>query len=109
MILVFVMGDCPACMDYKPRFEKQVKTWIDHGVPLYWYRGGQVPRGVIPILMLDATSDDPTIVGLADQHQVTGLPSTILLTRHGKPVKLEGSVEDRQVYDLLHAAVLANR
>lgn len=110
LVIVFEMPGCPHCEDYSPRFVKMVDEWITHGQPFYWYQPGVViPQGVVPVLVLDAASEDPSIVTLADQYKIEGLPTTLLLTRRSKPQKIEGSIEDRKLYDLLSNAVRANR
>ena len=110
MIIVFAMAGCPACEEYKPRFEKMVAGFQRHGVPIvYHVHGRAIARGTIPLLIVDAASENPSVVSLADQYGVSGLPSTLLLTRRGRPVRLEGAVDDQQIYDLLAAASQANR
>lgn len=109
LVVVFVMPGCPACEDYKPRFEAQVEQWMAHGQPLYWYKSGAVPPRAIPVLVLNATSDDPSVVGFADQYDIKALPTTLLLTQNAKPVKIEGALDDQQIYELLASAAYANR
>jgi thioredoxin-related protein len=109
MIIVFAMPGCEACEDYKPRFARQVDAWISHGVPMYWFESGQVPPRMIPVLMLDASSEDPSVVGLADQYEIQAVPTTLLLTRNRRPVKLEGALDDQQIHEILASAHLANR
>lgn len=108
MVIVFVMPGCGACEEYKPRFEKQVDAFCS-ATPMFWYRSGAIPHGQIPVLLLNAASTDPSIADLADQYQIQAVPATLLLTRNARPVKLEGSLDDQQVYDLLVSAVYANR
>jgi thioredoxin-related protein len=111
MIIVFAMNGCPACEEFKPRFEKTIDTWRrKHQVPFVWFRQGHVfAPGQIPVLIVDAASTDPSVVALADQYQVSALPSTVLFTRYGAPVKLEGALDDQQLYELLVAAANASR
>lgn len=110
MIIVFVMADCPHCETYKPRFEAIVNSWIQHGQPLYWYQPGvAIPHGVVPVLVLDAASEDPTVADLGDQYTIEGVPATVLLTRRTRPSKHEGVLSDAQLYELMSSAVLANR
>jgi hypothetical protein len=109
MVIVFVMPGCGACADYKPRFEKQINHWIQNGQPMFWYQAGAVPRGQIPVLVLNAASQDPTVVSLAEQYEVQAVPSTLLLTQNTRPVKLEGALDDQQIHELLASAHYANR
>lgn len=109
MVIVFAMPGCGACEDYKPRFERGVNHFIKHGAPMYWYRSGAVPHGVIPVLMLNAASTDPQIVELAEQYAISAVPATLLLTHNAKPIKIEGAMADPDVHELLSSAMLANR
>jgi thiol-disulfide isomerase/thioredoxin len=110
MIMLFVMASCPACQDYKPRFEKLVKGFKAHGVPLVDLRPDQqVPAGSIPIVVIDAASTDPSVIALAEQYGVENLPTTMILVKNGYPTKYEGALSDQEIYDLLVAAANANR
>lgn len=102
------MPGCPACEEYSPRFEKMVDKFRKTGVPLEYYSPGRdIPVGQIPVIILDATSEDQSIQAFADQHAVSGMPTTMLLTSRHAPIKLEGAVEDQELYNLLVAAVQA--
>jgi hypothetical protein len=110
MIVVFVMDGCEACDDYSPRLHKMIESFQAHQHPFVYYElGMQISPGVIPVIMLDATSEDPSVVNLADQYQIDGLPSTLLLRRTALPVKLEGAVDDQEIYSVLADACVANR
>lgn len=110
VIVVFVMPGCHACEDFKPRFERMVKLFRDHGWPFNYHRGGPIEAAKgIPILFVDATSEDPTVVQFADSHNVSGMPTTILLTRNAKPAQLLGAVSDEEIHGLLTSACLAAR
>lgn len=109
MLIVFAMPGCGACEDYKPRFEHQVNAWIGHGQPMFWYKSGAIPPRQIPVLMLNAASQDPSVVSLAEQYEISAVPSTLLLTQNRRPVKLEGTLDDQQIHELLASAVYANR
>lgn len=108
VIIVFAMEGCPYCDDYQPKLDYEIKRFKQAGAPIFYYRGGVIPPHTIPVLVLDGASDDPQISALADQHQVTGMPTTLLLRRYDRPIKLEGDQDDRQIYDLLVAACHAN-
>lgn len=110
MVIVFAMAGCGACEDYKPRFEKMVAGFQQHGVPLVWYKPGMmVLPGQIPVLIIDAASEDPSVVGLADQYQIAALPTTMLFAHNSKPRKLEGTLEDHEIHEVLASAVYASR
>lgn len=109
MIVVFAMPSCPACQDYKPRFDRQVKGFKSYGVPFVDYRSDRaVARGTIPIVVIDAASQDPSVVSFADQYAVSALPCTILFIANGKPTKFEGAIADGEIYEILRAAAEAN-
>lgn len=109
-MIVFVMEGCPACEDYKPRLAQQVAAFQGHGQPFVWYQPGMpLMPGQIPVIVLDADSEDDSVVSLADQYGVEGLPTTLLLRRTAPPAKLEGAVDDRSIYEALASACLANR
>ena len=109
VILVFAMEGCPYCDEYQPQLDKQLRVFKQHGWPFEYYIGGEVPRGVIPVIIIDAASQDSQIQGLADAHKISGLPATVLFTHNARPLKLEGALDDRQIYDLLAAAANAHR
>lgn len=111
VIVIAAMPGCGACDEYLPRFEKQLRGWQAHGVPFVEVVGVESPllKGQIPILVLDATSEDPGIQGLCNQYEISGMPTTLVLPKVGRSIKVEGAVDDPQIYELLHAAVLANR
>ena len=107
---MFGMHGCPACEDYLPRFFRQLEGFIALGQPFVIYEpGGAIATGQIPVIVCDAASQDPSVVQLADQHHVSGLPTTLLIPRMGFPAKYEGALSDVQIYNLLNAAVATNR
>ena len=110
VILLFVMEGCEACADYKPRFERMVKLFQQHGQPFVYHAKGRIHGArQIPIVVIDATSNDPSVVELADAHKDEGMPTTILLTHNAPPAQLLGSVTDPEIHELLTSACLANR
>jgi len=110
MIVLFAMDGCHACHDYKPRFEKQVNRFIGHGVPMVWYKpGSTIARHQIPVLIIDAASTDQSVTAFGDAYAIQALPSTLLLTHNGRPIKLDGAISDAELYQLLVAAVDASR
>jgi thiol-disulfide isomerase/thioredoxin len=110
VILLFAMDGCPHCDDFSPRFERMVGAFQAKGWPFVFYDERRVVQyGQIPILVLDGASEDPSIGEIADQHAIEGMPTTLVLRRFGPPLKLEGAVDDRELYDALVAACEANR
>ena len=59
-------------------------------------------------MILDSTTRDPEVQALADQHAISGLPTTVLLPRVGYPAKYEGTLDDNQIYQLLNAEIATN-
>lgn len=110
LILVFAMPGCPACHDYLPRLTKQIQGFQKLGHPFVIYENGVVLLpGSIPVVVLDSTTKDPEVQALCNQHEISNLPTTVLLPKVGYPAKYEGSLNDQQVYALLNAALATNR
>lgn len=112
VLLIFAMPGCGACEDYLPRLQRQVADFQRYGHAFHYVGGesGSLAPGTIPILIIDATSADEGVQALADQHGITGMPTTLFFTRRNRlPVKHEGGLEDREIYDLLVKAAQANR
>lgn len=109
-IVVFAMDGCGACEDFMPRFERLIAGFQAHGQPLVYYQIGMpLTPGAIPVIVLDADSTDESVVSFADQHAIDALPTTLLLRRNAKPARLEGAVDDKEIYDALVSACIANR
>jgi thiol-disulfide isomerase/thioredoxin len=109
LVIVFAMKGCGACEDYIPRFTRMVKGFQAYQVPFVFHTGGAVRPGAIPVLVYAADAQDPGVQALADQYKVQALPTTLLLTRSARPVKLEGAIDDEELHRLLTSAALANR
>lgn len=113
MVVVFAMPGCHACHDYLPRFKKQLAGFqaAPYNVPFRYYEPGQpIDRGAIPVMILDATSQDPSIVEFANLHGVSGMPTTLILFNTGvRPIKYEGAIDDAELYHGLVAAAQATR
>jgi hypothetical protein len=109
LIVVFAMPGCPACEEYVPRLERQVTGFKNLGHPILFHdAGGEIAPRTIPILVYDTTSKDAELVALCDIHKITNLPTTLLMTRQGVS-RIEGGLNDQQIYEMLSAAVSANR
>jgi len=109
LIIVFAMKGCPACEEYTPKLVQFVQGFQAHGIPFVFYTHGELAPGQIPVLVYDAAAQDPDVQALADQYKVEALPTTVLLARNARPVKLEGALEDNQIYELLASAAIASR
>lgn len=104
------MPGCPACEDHLPRLLRQIEGYQRFGHPFVIYElGYQLQPGEIPVFIYDATSKDPSVQAFADQHKVSGVPCTLVLPKYGYGTKHEGSMSDRQIYDLLNGIVARNR
>lgn len=109
LILVFGLPDCPACEEYVPRLTRQIEGFIAYGQPFVLYDNKQpLKPGQIPVIILDAGVDDPNVQALADQHQVEGLPTTVLMTQKHGHYKELGALDDQQIYKLLTTASYYN-
>lgn len=102
VIVVFAMEGCPACEEYKPRLEKEIKRWQANNAPLVIGQKGQTfgPYEVA-VIFVDAASEDPQVQQLANDFAIEGVPATILFTRKARPRKIEGAVDDVQIYAML--------
>ena len=111
VIIVFAMPGCPACESYLPRLYKQIEGFQKLGAPVYVYEenGQQVPQGQIPIMVIDSTSKQQNVQDFANRWEVVNLPTTILLPKYGFPARYEGSLSDKDIYNLLNAAIATNR
>lgn len=109
VVIVFAMKGCGACEDYIPRLTQMVKGFQVYQVPFVFHTGGGVRPGTIPVLVYAADATDPGVQALADQYKVQALPTTILLTRSARPVKVEGAIDNEELHRLLTSAALANR
>ena len=114
LLLVFAMPGCPACHDFLPRLKRQIHGFKAYHVPFVIYEDAavvpeRIPQGEIPVFIYDATSPDPTLQELANKHNITGMPTTLFMSRVMRPTKIEGSVDDNEIYQMLVAATAANR
>lgn len=101
-LIVFAMPGCPACHEFLPRITRQIQGFQKLGVPFVFYETGTTIRpGQIPVIVVDSTSTDPSVIALADQHGITALPTTIVLPRYGQPERIEGAVDEQSTYELL--------
>ncbi len=111
LVILFVLPGCEACQEYKPRFEKMVDHFIAYGIPFEWYtkQGQVITPGKIPVCVYNAASTDKPLQDLADQYAVSAMPCTLILTRRGRPIKLDGAVDDADIHAAFTAAAMANR
>jgi hypothetical protein len=109
VIIVFAMPGCPACHDYLPRLRRRINAIQGQGYPIYEYRPGRTAkRGELPVLIVDSTSTDPSVVDLADKYQISALPTTIILPRYGFSSRWEGSLPDDEMQRMIESAALVN-
>lgn len=103
VIVVFAMEGCPACEEYKPRLEREIRRWQASGAPFVFGDQDQAfTSAQIPVLLIDAQA--ARMQGLADTYEIEQLPTTILFRRQAHPQTLIGALDDRQIYGLLQAA-----
>ena len=109
VVVVFAMHGCGPCEEYLPRFMKHVEGLKHVGYPFVIMRpGGALEPGQIPVMIYNAAAEDSELQALADRLGIAATPTTALLTRRDT-IKLEGSLEDDQIDQLLYAAAQANR
>lgn len=88
VVVVFTIDGCDACEEYKPRFAKIAEDF----------------RSQVPIYMLDANSDHPWVVGLAQKLNVTNVPATYVMRRPVGLMTVLGGIPDDQIAWLLGLA-----
>lgn len=103
------MHGCGPCEEFLPRFTKHVERFQRSGYPFVFVRPNtKLEPGQIPVMIYDAGADDGELQTLADRLGVAATPTTAMLTRRDT-MKIEGSMEDAQIDELLYAATQANR
>ena len=108
-LVIFAMPGCPACHEYLPRLYRQIAGFQQLGVPFVYYEQGMVVKaGQIPIVIIDSTSNDPSVVALADQYKIEALPTTLILRQHGPHRTIVGSMPDKETYEMLNEVVASN-
>lgn len=106
VIIVFGMHDCPACQQFLPRLYDHIEKQRLLGQPFVVHQmGAHIEKGTIPILVYDVASEDPGVQRLADKHQVSALPSTIVLPKYGAATKWEGNLDDASIYQMFGTAL----
>jgi hypothetical protein len=109
VVAVFAMHGCGPCEEFLPRFTAHVERFQRTGYPFVLLRpGAKLKPGQIPVMIYDAAADNTELQAFADRLGVAATPTTAMLTRRGV-TKLEGSLEDTQIDQLLYAAAQANR
>lgn len=86
MVVVFTMQGCPACAEYKPRFQRIARPYAT----------------TVPILMADVA--DPRFASLADRLGVAEVPATFLLRKPYGIIRAVGSVPDAQIQWIMNVA-----
>lgn len=89
IVVVFVQEGCPACDDFKPRFEKLAARYMRAGLPVFIY---------------NAASDDQALNAWMDQLKVQGTPTMYVLKRGPGMLRLDGAVPDEDIEQALKAA-----
>lgn len=90
VVIVFTMPGCGACEEYLPRFK-----------PL----AAEATAAGVPVLYFNAASDRADIQALANRFQVVATPTTIIAPRGRGHTKLEGSIDTREIRQLLGQAL----
>lgn len=95
VIVVFVsMEGCGACEEYLPVFEQVAAHYT----------------GKVPMVHVDAMSEDPETVTWLDKNRVEATPTVIVASRyHGAIARLEGVSSTFETRRVLDSAVLASR
>lgn len=98
VVVVIGMAGCPACEDYIPRVEALAPSYAR----------------VVPVMYLDAASQDPRVQAWMDEYKIEHTPTTLVLRRQdhlgGGVWRMEGSVDDasiRQTFDFAYSRLFA--
>lgn len=110
VILVFAMPGCPACHDYLPRIYNHIDAAQKAGNMIVLYQENMiVPAHVIPVVVVNSQSGDPALQKLCDQHDITALPTTIVLPRWGMPMRYDGALDDAGIHKMFADAYSLGR
>lgn len=110
VVVVFAMPGCGACEEYLPRMYSAIEYYQKLGHPFVVYDlGMKLKPGQIPVCVYDSTSTDPGVQQLADQHKISGLPTTLVLVRHGRNGRWEGGIDNETLVGALNSACTSNR
>ena len=85
-VVVFTIKGCPACAEYKPRFQRLAAPYA----------------GCIPIVVVDA--NDARYSQLADRLGVQEVPATFVLRKPRGIIRVIGGAPDAQINWLLGVA-----
>lgn len=102
VIVIFAMDGCHHCHEYLPRFNKELARFQALGWPFVIYDGTRTPgAGEIPVVIIDGASMDPSVDALAQKYGVDGMPTTLVMPRRGHVQKLEGAIDNVEIYNAL--------
>lgn len=87
VIVIFAQPGCGACEDYLPRFKALAAPY----------------ESCLPVVVLDV--NDQKFAWLADRHKVEYTPTTLVLRKPRGAIKIDGSVDDGKIQEILHTAV----
>lgn len=105
VIVIFAMDGCHHCHEYLPRFERELGRFQALGWPFVIFDGRRAPSaGEIPVVIVDGASMDPSVDALAQKYAVEGMPTTLVMPRHGAVMKLEGAIDNAEIYEALKHA-----
>jgi thiol-disulfide isomerase/thioredoxin len=97
-IIAFGMEGCPHCEEYLPRLVAAVQQ---AGKPFAIYQQGQfISTDSIPVIIMDAASNHPTVKNTADSLRVESVPVTFLRTSPNL-TRFEGALTPDQIKALL--------
>lgn len=95
IVALIEMDGCPACQEYHPVFERVAKSFADRG---------------LPIVRIDAQTEDPASVAFMNKHGVQSTPTVIAATLHRGPVaRIEGAATEIETRHLFLTAWAHNR
>jgi len=102
VIVIFAMDGCHHCHEYLPRFERELGRFQALGWPFVYFDNARSPNaGEIPVVIIDGASMDPSVEALAQKYAVDGMPTTLIMPRRGRVTKLEGAIDNVEIYNAL--------
>lgn len=95
IIALVVMPGCGACEEYEPRFLQVAESYARRG---------------LPIIKIDAMTEDPNTIAFMNKHAVNATPTVVAATLYRGPLaKIEGTATVSETRALFETAWAHNR
>lgn len=97
-VFVFIQAGCPACVDYKPKFEHVAAEVAEAA------RSSGHPPGAPVVGVYDMATPDRRLRKFAESLGVNATPTTVVMTSNGKLKPYVGSLPITQIRALFASA-----